>query len=44
MVQIAPMLSINERDRKGNELAKYLEAIVNEYAEGLNVHHLPRQI
>lgn len=32
MVQIAPMLSINEQDRKGNELAQYLEDVVNEYA------------
>ncbi|WP_245601145.1 hypothetical protein WMO13_06505 [Ignatzschineria larvae DSM 13226] len=32
MVQIAPMLSINEKDRKGNELAQYLERVVNEHA------------
>lgn len=32
MVQIAPTLSVKEKERRGNELAKYLESVVNEYA------------
>jgi len=32
MVQVPPNISVQMKDHKGNEAAKYLEQVVNEYA------------